>query len=203
MWRLVPALLIAALCPACTMTVQSSVRDQAGRPLSDAVVFATAADREVPPPRGARTAVMVLENQRFHPALLPVLAGTEVVFQNRDASAHHLYSISPAKRFELLVKPGSTSAPVRFDQPGDVIAGCALNDGMLGRIYVLQTPYFARTGPDGKADLADLPRGSYDVRVWHPDIEVSPKKTAKRVGGSPQGGAGVDFVVPVRERGTP
>ena len=32
-------------------------------------------------------------------------------------------------------------------------AGCALNDRMLGRIYVLQTPYFARTGADGKADL--------------------------------------------------
>jgi plastocyanin len=197
----VPAILIAALCPACTMTLQSSVRDQAGRPLGDAVVFATAADREVSPPRGTRTAVIVLENQRFHPAVLPLLAGTDVVFRNRDTSAHHLYSISPAKSFELLVKPGSTSSPVRFDRSGDVVAGCALNDRMLGRIYVLPTPYFARTGADGRAELAGLPRASYDVRVWHPEMRVSPAKTSRRVAGSSQRGAVVDFVVPVRDHG--
>jgi hypothetical protein len=44
---------------------------------------------------------------------------------------------------------------------------------MIGYIYVSESPYFAKTGADGSAQLLDLPARSYRVRVWHPRLQGS------------------------------
>ena len=40
---------------------------------------------------------------------------------------------------------------------------------MLAYIYVVGTPYFAKTAANGMGTLSDLPAGTYAVTVWHPD----------------------------------
>jgi len=195
--------LLPFLSTGCTMAVHADVRDQSGRPVKDAVVYATAREPRPSPPRGAGAATMVVENLEFKPPVLPVLIGTGVSFLNRDDIGHQIYSISAAKNFEVPADRRSSSAEVVFDKRGAVVLGCALHDRMIGHVYVLTTPHFAATGPDGKAALEGLPRGAYEVRVWHPDMMSPAAVPARRVADSPSHRAGVDFAITVQRAHPP
>ena len=156
-------------------TVQVDVRDGAGQPVSGAVVFleSAQAQRAVRPLQGVE---MAQEKKQFVPAVLAVTTGTEVHFPNHDAVRHHVYSFSPAKKFEIKLYKGTPSNPVLFDQPGVVLLGCNIHDQMVGWILVLDTPYFAYSSaagqPPGGALLAQVPAGSYQLRIWHPGMPV-------------------------------
>ncbi|MHB8844038.1 MAG: cupredoxin domain-containing protein [Nitrospirota bacterium] len=175
-------------CSGCTMTVHAFVQDENGNPVQNAVVFATAPQGgvPVPPPAAggagvAKRETIDLIDQKIVPLVTPVHIGTAVSFSNKDAIQHQIYSISPAKQFRLTIDRGTSSAEMAFDKPGVVVMGSAINDRMIGYIYVLKTPWFATTGADGKADLRDLPKGAYDVFVWHPNAKRPPEATVKRL----------------------
>ena len=85
-------------------------------------------------------------NLEFVPHVKPVVVGSPVYFPNKDDVRHHVYSFSPAKRFELPLYSGTPAAPVVFDRPGIVAIGCNIHDWMLGYIYVAETPYLAAHG---------------------------------------------------------
>jgi len=121
------------------------------------------------------------QNKAFVPHVLVVPVGTPVMFPNRDNIRHHVYSFSPAKRFELPLYIGTPAAPVVFDKPGVVVLGCNIHDWMVGYIYVSATPYFAKTGEDGRARLGDVPAGAYEARVWHPRMRAEPDKSGKSI----------------------
>lgn len=196
---LAPAALLSLLCSSCTLSVRSTVHDLTGRPVPDAVVYATPRDKTPAPGWGRAKATVVMENLEFQPRVLPVRVGTGVSFLNRDDIKHQIYSISAAKNFELSANRLSSSAEVVFDKQGAVVLGCALHDRMIGHIYVLETPYFARTGADGTAELEGLPRNdSYTMRVWHPDMKASADAAARRVSGSSGRSVAVDFRVNVQ-----
>jgi hypothetical protein len=110
-------------------------------------------------------------DEEFVPRVKPVLVGTPVFFPNKDNIRHQVYSFSPAKRFELPLYAGTPAKPVVFDKPGVVVLGCNIHDWMIGYVYVSESPYFAKTGADGKALLGDLPALAYRVRVWHPRLQ--------------------------------
>jgi plastocyanin len=199
-------------CTTVTMTVHAVVQDERGNLVQDAVVYAEAPQSGIPPPvaetrksgRGLeKRDIIDLENQAFIPLVLPVQIGTAVSFWNRDVIQYYIYSISPAKQFELTIDKDASSAPVVFDKPGVVVIGSTIHDRMIAYIYVLKTPWFARTGEDGKVDLWGLPKGTYDVRVWHPAMKGSPEATTKRVVPSSQGAASAEFVITVQSAQNP
>ena len=189
-------------CSACTMTVHAFVQDENGNPVQNAVVFATQLQNGDPaPPPGTgdknleKRNSIDLKDQNTVPLVLPVQAGTTVSFSNKDAIQHQIYSISPSKPFNLTIDKGASSIDIVFDKPGIVVVGSAINDRLTGYIYVLKTPWFATTGKDGTADLRDLPKGTYDVSVWHPAIKGSTETTAKRVSPSSQREANVQVTI--------
>ncbi len=165
--------------PAVTETpgVEATVKDEHGKPVADAVVSLTAPGAATPAPRPAAAAVMDQQNKEFVPFVLPVTVGTPVTFPNRDNIRHHVYSFSSTKRFELPLYIGTPAAPVVFDKPGSVVLGCNIHDWMVGYVYVLATPYFARTGEEGRARIAELAPGTYEARVWHPRLKTDADKT--------------------------
>ena len=159
---------------------EAAVKGDGGKPLIDAVVFLTPRDLASASPRTAPEA-MDQQNKEFVPHVLPISVGTAVSFPNRDNIRHHVYSFAPAKRFELPLYIGTPASPVVFDKPGVVVLGCNIHDWMVGYIYVLTTPYFAKTGDDGTARLADIPPGAYAARVWHPRLRGEPDKSGKPI----------------------
>ena len=97
--------------------------DAAGKPVADAVVFLDSAEarKQVKPLAGVE---MAQEKRQFVPGVLVVPVGTEVRFPNHDTVRHHVYSFSPAKKFELKLYSGTPSNPVLFDKSGVVTLGC-------------------------------------------------------------------------------
>ena len=163
-------------------TVQVDVADDAGRPVPGAVVFleSPAARAQVRPLPKAEVAQ---EKKQFLPEVLVVPVGTQVHFPNRDSVRHHVYSFSPAKKFELKLYTGTPANPVLFDQPGVVSLGCNIHDRMVGWIVVVDTPYYAQVPEEnsgeagaasasspGRALLQSVPPGNYKLRVWHPRL---------------------------------
>jgi plastocyanin len=180
------ALLAPCLTPALSShgALEAIVKDERGKPVADAVVSLSAPGG---PPGGApaapraAAAVMDQQNKEFVPLVLPVAVGTPVTFPNRDNIRHHVYSFSTPKKFELPLYIGTPAAPVVFDKPGAVVLGCNIHDWMVGYVYVLPTPWFGKTGEDGKVRIGEVPAGAYEARVWHPRARTEPEKTTTPV----------------------
>lgn len=164
------ASLVAGLVQAAALEID--VTDAAGTPLPDAVVFLESpeARRLVKPLVGAE---IVQDGRQFLPAVMVVPKGTEVLFPNRDKVRHHVYSFSPAKKFEIKLYSGTHSNPVHFDQPGVVVLGCNIHDRMVAWVVVVDTPYFAQSDAvAGKARIDGVPPGRYTLRTWHARLPI-------------------------------
>ena len=146
--------------------VQVQVQDASGRSVADAVVFLESdqARRQVRPVAGLE---MAQNHKQFVPQVLIVPVGSEVRFPSHDTVRHHVYSFSPAKKFELKLYAGTPAQPVRFEQSGVVVLGCNIHDQMVGWVLVLDTPYYAQTSTSGQAALSAVPAGRYRLRTWH------------------------------------
>jgi plastocyanin len=172
MKRFLPALAASAILAggaqaealAATIEVRATAVD--GSPLADAVVAAYPLDGAALPEKSPGR--MDQKDRRFTPQVLAVQRGSDVVFPNSDTVSHHVYSFSPANRFEIFLARGDAPKSVHFDRPGIVTLGCNLHDWMLGYVAVVDTPYFAVSGADGEVTLEELPPGAYRVEVWHP-----------------------------------
>ena len=151
-----------------------TVRDAAGNPLADAVLFAIPRGTALPPlPANAPSTAVDQINSQF-PFVTPLRAGSPVVFRNADSYGHTVYSVSATKVFNVPLSRDVVSAPVLFDKAGVVVIGCNIHDFMVGYLLVVDTPYFAVTNASGTAILRNLPADTHDVYVWHPGIPGSP-----------------------------
>ena len=163
--RTLAILALAAALPAAAASVQVTVKDARGAAVEDAVVWAV--PKVAPPPRARREAAVEQKDKQFAPMVTVVQTNTLVRFPNRDEIRHHVYSFSAPKPFEIKLYAGTSAAPILFDKPGEVVLGCNIHDNMLGYIYVVDTPWFAKTRSDGSARLNDLPAGDYELQAWH------------------------------------
>ncbi|WP_029147720.1 methylamine utilization protein [Methylophilus sp. 5] len=145
--------------------VKIMVTDAAGKPVAEAVV-ALYDGKTTVLPAGAGGKI-VQKNKMFNPRVTIVQTGTRINFPNEDTVRHHVYSFSPAKKFELKLYSGVPTDPVLFDQAGVVTLGCNIHDSMVGYIYIVDTPFFAKTDDNGKAVLK-LNDGQYSYQAWLP-----------------------------------
>lgn len=158
--------LLAGSAAAYAAPVSVEVRDAAGQPIVDAVVYAEPVTPAHPPK--IPSAVQIEQKaRRFMPLVTAVQTGTSISFPNNDTVRHHVYSFSPAKTFELKLYSGEPANPQRFDVPGTVVVGCNIHDRMVAYIHVVATPYFAKTDAKGQVLLADVAAGKYRLKVWH------------------------------------
>lgn len=119
-------------------------------------------------PVEAAAPVVVAKGDAFSPRVLPVVAGTKVVFRNDDHVYHSTFSVSRAKRFDLgTYAPGRTRTVV-FDRPGVVNLFCSLHPKTAGFVVVVPNPEFARADAKGAFALPPLPAGTYTIEAWHP-----------------------------------
>jgi len=159
-------LCLAAACPlALAAEVTLLVTDASGKSVTDAVVAFY--DGKTPAVNPNAAGKIVQKNKMFNPKVTIVQTGTSINFPNEDTVRHHVYSFSPAKKFELKLYAGVPTNPIPFEQAGVVTLGCNIHDSMVGYIYVVDTPFFAKTDDKGKAVLK-LTDGQYNYQAWLP-----------------------------------
>lgn len=161
-------------------TVNVRVLDATGRPLPQAVVMLepVAAKMSVAPLAGVEVSQA---KRQFNPPVTVVTVGTRVTFPNFDTVRHHVYSFSPAKRFELKLYAGTPASPVLFDKPGVVVIGCNIHDNMAAWVVVVDTPLYAVSATSGRVHIPSVPAGAYRLRVWHAGLAVGQEIAATAV----------------------
>jgi len=160
--------------------VLAKVKDQYGQPVQKAIVFVHEEGKTKYPPR-SEPYIMDQINKKFVPHVLPIIVGSQVLFPNRDNIFHHLYSFSPAKRFEIPLYKGEKVTAITFEKVGVVKMGCNIHDWMKGIILALPTPYFAETDKNGNARLKVPSGGSRNFAVFHEWLYESVDNTIKSV----------------------
>lgn len=184
-------------------SLQVTVLDKEGKPLPDAVVVVTPVARaaaKAPPPMQA---TINQEKMQFVPAVTVVGLGARVRFVNNDAWDHHVRLSPPGLSASgtpgagdgvaLRLEGKSDGKPAKFadvlvDKPGALganVLGCFIHGSMSGHVYVAESPWTVKTGPDGTVSLDDLPDGAATVQVWHALLTVAPKLQATTLGAAP------------------
>jgi plastocyanin len=176
-------------------SLEAQVKDAAGKPLADAVVYAIAGSPHEARPARPTVAVEQIDRE-FVPYVTAVQVGTTVTFPNRDPILHHVYSFSPAKNIDIPLYTGKSPVEVLFDKAGVVTLGCNIHDWMIGYILVVPTAHFAKTDARGVARLRDLPAGAYDVHAWHPQQRAAllPQRVTLDASGTPALAFAIDAV---------
>jgi hypothetical protein len=159
--------------PVMAASVEGQIVVRNARDSGNAVVYidAIAGKRFVPP---ANPIVLDQINLTFVPHVLPV--------PNSDEIRHNVFSPGPP-RFDLGTYPQKTTKYHLFDKPGVWTMLCNVHAEMSAYVVVTETPYFARTGKDGKFVLNNVPPGKYILKIWHE--KAKPSAVAIEVGEGP------------------
>lgn len=148
------------------------VLDASGRPVRDAVITLHPSGSASRAPRVGASYTVSQKNLQFHPFVTVIPVGADVSFPNLDPTKHHVYSFSPAKKFELKLFARDQSRTVHFDKPGVVALGCNIHDQMSAYILVTDSAWTARTNGQGIATFADVPNATGRLSVWHPYLRA-------------------------------
>ena len=142
------------------------VQDAAGKVLPDTVIYI---EPESGAAGGKAPAQAEIEQRglKFMPLVTVVQTGSKVFFPNNDKVRHHIYSFSPAHKFDQKLYSGQSASPQLFDKAGTVVLGCNIHDKMLAYVKVVDTPYFAKTDGSGAARIELPAGGKYVVKAWH------------------------------------
>jgi len=163
---------IALAAPLAAAPLSVRVVDAAGHPVRDAVVTLYPVGNAARAPRPGGRYVVSQKAIQFHPFLSIVPVGADVSFPNLDPTKHHVYSFSPAKRFELKLFAKDQSRTVHFDKPGVVALGCNIHDQMSAFIVVTDSVWTARTNAQGMATFGDAPNAPGRLTAWHPYLRA-------------------------------
>jgi plastocyanin len=157
------------------------VVDPSGRPVTSAVVTVRPAGAAARPMKANGNYSVTQKNLQFHPFVSVVPQGATVSFPNLDPTKHHVYSFSPAKRFELKLFAKDQSRSVRFDRPGVIALGCNIHDAMSAFIVVTDSAWTAMTDSKGFARFADFPPAPASMTVWHPYLREPGNQLTRRL----------------------
>lgn len=143
---------------------------------ADAVVYIQQASGTFNPP--AKPVEMDQRKMQFVPHVLPVVVGTTVVFLNSDPTHHNVFSPSNEKYNLGTWRQGQTK-DYTFSKcvktPCVYTQLCLVHPEMEGFVVVLQNPFFAVSGKDGRYEIDNVPPGNYSLGVWHAKAKSQPK----------------------------
>jgi plastocyanin len=110
-----------------------------------------------------KTPELVNHNCRFEPHVQVIRAGPlEVV--NDDPMLHNTHGYYGKRTaFNMALPNEGQRIPTELTRAGTVRIDCDAHGWMEGWIYVVDNPYYAITGADGKFSITDVPPGNYTL----------------------------------------
>jgi len=128
--------------------------------------------------------LMEQKDCRFDPHVFGVMAGQDVKFKNGD-SLMHIVHVKPNNNREFGFSqelPGAEKVKV-FGTKEVIRVFCDVHQWMEAWAHVMEHPFFAVSGADGKFTIKNVPPGKYTLQVWHEkykpvtlSVELKPKE---------------------------
>lgn len=159
--------------------IEITQRAKAHESLSDIVVWLQPAPPVPGDPVQPSHAQLLQKDKMFQPHVTAVSVGSVVDFPNADPIFHNAFSSFEGQIFDVGLYPPGTSRSIHFRRPGIVRVFCNIHPAMSAVIVVLDTPYFTKAGRDGRYQIAGVPPGSYELRVFderataEPDVNMT------------------------------
>lgn len=123
----------------------------------------------------------------FHPRVIGIETGQTLQVDNSDPVTHNIHPRPHQNReWNQSQDPGAAPLIRHFMAPEVMIrVKCNIHGWMHAWIGVVDNPYYAVTGADGKFDLSNLPPGNYTIEAWQEDlgtqeqqVTVTPQKAS-------------------------
>jgi plastocyanin len=120
-------------------------------------------------PAPSQPAVIDQDGCTYHPHVMGVLQGQDLVFLNSDELLHNVHGLPKQNReFNLGMPATRTQASVELNTPEPLFpVKCDVHPWMQAYVAVMEHPFFAVTDVDGAFEIAGLPAGEYQVEAWH------------------------------------
>lgn len=167
-----------------------------GKELKDVVVYIKNLSGKS---TGAGAPAVVLDQKgcEYTPYIFAVQTGQKIIVRNSDpVPMHNVHMIPKVDGNEERNVPQAAGSPdltITFPKAEDFLKfQCDVHSWMFAYATVVDNPYFAVTGADGKFKLANVPPGKYTVQAMHRKAGVITKDVEVK-----DGGATVDFTLTV------
>jgi len=113
---------------------------------------------------------------RFLPSSKVIHKGMEVPIKNSDSVMHniHSYELIGRGRRTLFNVGQIANLTIRksfaVKRSPFVKIECDAHNFMHEYLFVASNPYYSVTGENGTFEIADIPEGTYILKVWHPNL---------------------------------
>lgn len=139
---------------------------------------------------GATAAPVVLDQKGclYSPTILAVQTGQKVVVKNSDPCAHNVHTVPKENEEKNLVQgPGASDLEFVFDKPEPFLKfQCDVHKWMFAWVTVVDNPYFALSGKDGKFTIKNVPAGKYKLQFAHRKLGTQTFDIEVKDGGASQ-----------------
>ena len=137
--------------------------------LANVFVFVSEGLGDMTPPRASESVMLDQEGCRYHPHVLGIQTGQDLVIRNSDAVLHNINTQSTANRPFNISQPQAGMESTRTFNTAEVMVPvkCDVHGWMNAFIGVTAHPYHAVTEDDGSFTIEGLPPGEYVIEAWH------------------------------------
>jgi hypothetical protein len=150
--------------------------------VKDTVVYLAQIDKGKAWPAAGKPAELDNLHCRFVPDVQVIRAGGLTVV-NSDPVLHNTHGYYGKRTaFNMALPNQGQRIPTDLSRPGVVRIDCDAHGWMLGWIYVVDNPYYAITGADGKFTIGDVPPGDYRLTIWQPYTGETERKVTVTAG---------------------
>ncbi len=128
------------------------------------------------PPAEAR--VLDQKGCQYQPHVIGIQTGQKLSITNSDQTTHNV-NAQPTTNTKFNQAQSANAAPIEktFQRPETLIpVKCNQHPWMKAWIGVLNHPFYAVSGPDGKFEIKGLPPGTYTVEAWHEKFKTAPQQ---------------------------
>jgi plastocyanin len=120
---------------------------------------------------GTAAAPVVMDQKGclYSPQIIAVQTGQKVVVKNSDTCVHNVHTVPKQNESKNLVQmPGGADLEFTFDKPEPFLKfQCDVHPWMFAWVTVVDHPYFAVSGADGKFTIKNVPPGKYTIEATH------------------------------------
>jgi plastocyanin len=136
--------------------------------LQNAVVIVEGVKRGKAMPTTAQSAEIDQSKCEYSPHVQVMAVNSEISLKNNDPILHNVQFFEGENSLFNIAQPvqGQVNKH-KIEKTGALYVECAVHGWMQANVVVVDNPYYAVTDENGKFSIADLPPGTYHVKVFH------------------------------------